>query len=262
MPTGGIWEAVKRWIWREVKVLGLYALWRGLGVALTLLVFGLYVLGAARYLSATPPESLIIPITPPPKTMILPPIMNIPFLQRSTDAFFQGLPYVGPLWGYLPVFDHRQPFTYAWGLLIPLSLLGGHLLRRKVKDDPTTAAVTVLGPVGVVNTGTMAVRHVESIAAQLTRISSPDGARVAPAIAHVTKAVAEAPTSDEAQRMYRFELLAELARQAALPAAERSLTVGRMTVRALDATLGRVANLADIWSAWGPTIKAFFEVSD
>ena len=108
----------------------------------------------------------------------------------------------------------------------------------------------------------MAVKRVESIAAQLTRISSPDGARVAPAIAHVTKAVAETPTPDEAQRTYRFELLAELARQAALPAAERSPTVGRMTVRALDAALSRAANLADVWSAWGPTIKDFFGVSD
>jgi hypothetical protein len=262
MTTGGIVEAVKRWIWREVKVLGLYSLWRSLGVAITLLVFGLYMLGAAKYLSATPPESFIVPVTPPAKTMILPTIMDIPFLQRSTDTFFRGLPYVGPLWGHLPVFDYRQPLTYAWGLLIPLSLLGGHLLRRKVKDDPTTAAVTVLGSVGVVNTGTMAVRHVESIAANLTRISSPDGARVAPAIAHVTKAVAEVPTPNEAQRTYRLELLAELARQAALPAAERSPTIGRVTVRALDAVLSRVANLADIWSAWGPTIKAFFEGSD
>ena len=51
MPTGGIGKAVQQWIWREVKVLGLYSLWRGLGVTLTLLAFGLYVLGAARYLS-------------------------------------------------------------------------------------------------------------------------------------------------------------------------------------------------------------------
>ncbi len=85
---------------------------------------------------------------------------------------------------------------------------------------------------------------------------------MAPAIAHVTKAVAEAPTPDEAQHTYRLELLAELARQAALPAAERSPTVGRMTVSAWGAALNVAGNLADIWSAWGPTIKAFFQVSD
>jgi len=262
MTTGGIAEAVKRWIWHEVKVLGLYSLWRSLGSAIMLLVLGLYVLGAARYLSATPPESFLIPMTPPPKTMILPRIMDIPFLQRSTDTFFRGLPYVGPLWGYQPVFDLRQPLTYVWGLLIPLSLLGRHLLSRKVKDAPmSTVITTVLGSVAVMNTGpgTIAFRRVESL---LISISSPDGARVAPAIAHVTKAVAEAPTPDEPQRTYRFELLAELARQAALPAAERSPTIGRMTVRALDAALNAAGNLADIWSAWGPTIKAFFGVSD
>jgi hypothetical protein len=262
--TRGTVQAVKGHLWRGVKVLGLYSLWRGLGVTLTLLVLGLYVLGAARYLSATPPEAFPLPITPPPKGMLFPDI-NIAALQRTTDTFFRELPYVGPLWGYLPVFDHRQPLTYFWGLLIPLSLAGGHLLRRKVKDAPTpTVVTTVLGSVNVLNTGpgTIAFRHVESIAATLIRISSPDGACVAPAIAHVTKAVAEAPTPDEAQRTYRFELLAELARQAALPAAERSPTIGRMTVSALDAALSRTANLADIWSAWGPTIKAFFGISD
>lgn len=262
MATSRIVKTVQRWIWREVKVLGLYSLWRSLGGTLWLVVSGLLLLGVVKYFAVTPPESFFVPPILPQSPMFLP-SPDLPSLQRRTVTFFQGLPYVGPVWESLPLFDHRQPWTYvAWGSLLPFSWLGVHLLRRKVKDDPTMAAVTVLGSVGVVNTGTMAVKRVESIAAQLTRISSLDGARVAPAIAHVTKAVAEAPTPDEAQRTDRLELLAELARQAALPAAERSPTVGRMIVRTLDAALSRVANLADIWSAWGPTIKAFFDVSD
>jgi hypothetical protein len=230
---------------------------------ITLLAFGLFVLGTARYFSATPPESFIIPVNPPPRDTIFP-YPNIPALQRTADSFFRGLPYVGSLWGHLLVFDYRQPFTYVWLLLMPLSWAGGHLLSKKVKEDPTRAAITVLGSVGVMNTGpgTIAFRRVESIAAHLIRISSPAGEPVAQAIAHVTKAVAEARTLDEAQRTYRLDLLAEVARQAALPVAERSPSVGRAIVSALDATLNMAGNLADIWSAWGPTIKAFFEVSD
>jgi hypothetical protein len=137
--------------------------------------------------------------------MPLPPIIDIPFLQRSTDAFFQGLPYVGPLWASLPVFDHQQPWTYVWGLLIPLGMLGGHLLRRKVKDDPTTAAVTVLGSVGVVNTGTMAVRRVESIAATHPHFLPGWGARGA---ARRTRDKAVAEGAPAGRSAYRFELLA------------------------------------------------------
>jgi hypothetical protein len=44
--------------------------------------------------------------------------------------------------------------------------------------------------------------------------------------------------------------------------AERSPTIGRMTVRALDTALNAAGNVADVWSAWGPTITAFFGISD
>jgi hypothetical protein len=191
------------------------------------------------------------------------PDINIAALQRTTDAFFRELPYVGPLWGYLPVFDHRQPLTYVWGLLIPLSLAGGHLLRRKVKDAPTpTVVTTVHGDVGMMNTGTMAIRHMESIAAHLTHISAPTEKRVVDAITEVTKAVTADATLDGATRTEVLDLLLELARQAALPAAQRSPTVGRTITGSLDTALNAAGNLADVWSAWGPTIKAFFGISD
>jgi hypothetical protein len=262
MTTGGIVEAVKRWIWREVKVLGLYSLWRSVGGTIWLVVVGLLMLGTVKYLSATPPESLFIPIVPPPKTMILPPIMDIPFLQRSTDIFFRGLPYVGPLWEYLPVFNHREPLTYvAWGSLIPFGWLGVHLLRRKVKENLLASSITVHGDVGMMNTGTMAIKHMESIAAHLNHISAPTEKRVVDAITEVTKAVTADATLDSAMRTEVLDLLLELAQQTALPAAKRSPTVGRAIVGALDTALNAAGNLADVWSACGPTIKAFFGIS-
>jgi hypothetical protein len=78
---------------------------------------------------------------------------------------------------------------------------------------------------------------------------------------YLAEAVREEPALGQAMRREQLDRLLTLAQQTELPTADRS-PVCRATVRALDAALGRVANLADIWSAWGPTIKAFFEVSD
>jgi hypothetical protein len=261
MATGGIVEAVKRWLWRELKVLGLYSLWRSVGGTIWLVGFGLLMLGVVKYLSATPPESFFVPVVPPPKTMILPPIMDIPFLQRSTNTFFRRLPYVGPLWEHLPVFNHRQPLTYVvWGSLIPFGWLGAHLLRRKVKEHPLASSITVHGDVGMMNTGTMAIRHMESIAAHLNHISAPTEKRVVDAITEVTKAVTKDSTLDYTTRAQVLDLLIELARQTALPAANRSPSVGRAIVGALDASLNAAGNLADVWSTWGETIKKFFGI--
>jgi hypothetical protein len=130
MATDTIIQATKRRVWRWVKVVGLYSLWRSLGGTITLLVFGLLMLGAVRYLSATPPDSFILPMSPPPRNTIFP-SMDIPSLQRTTDTFFRGLPYVGPIWGHLPVFNHRQPMSFVWALLIPIGWLGTHLMHKK-----------------------------------------------------------------------------------------------------------------------------------
>jgi hypothetical protein len=263
MSPHTIVEAVKRWIWRELKVLGKYALWRSLGVTISLVVFGLLMLGVVKYLSETPPESLVVPVVPPPQATILPPLMNFPVLQRSSTTFFRGLPYVGPLWEYLPLFNPREPSTYViWGSLFPFGWLGAHLLRRKVKENRSASSITVNGPVGMMNTGTMAVRHIESIAAHLNHISAPTEKRVVDAITEVTKAVTKDSTLNDATRAQVLDLLMELARQTALPMANRSPSVGRAIVGALDVALNAAGNLADIWSAWGQTIKAFFRISD
>jgi hypothetical protein len=82
------------------------------------------------------------------------------------------------------------------------------------------------------------------------------------AITEVTKAVTADTTLNSATRMKVLDLLLELARQTALPAAQRSPTVGRTVMGALDTALSAAGNLADVWSAWGPTIKAFFGISD
>jgi hypothetical protein len=257
-----IFEAVKRWMWRELKVLELYSLWRSLGGTIWLVVSGLLILGMVKYFAETPPESFFIPVVPAPQTTILAPIMDIPFLQRSSTTFFRELPYVGPLWEHLPLFNHREPLTYlAWGSLFPFGWLGTHLLRRKVKENPLASSITVHGDVGMMNTGTMAVRHIESIAAHLNRISSPTEKRVVDAITEVTKAVTRDSTLNAATRAEVLDLLIELAQQAASPPADRSRGVGRAIVRTLDVALNAGGNLADIWSTWGQPIKAFFGFS-
>ena len=146
-----------------------------------------------------------------------------------------------------------------------VGLASRYLLRKKVKDNPSASSITVYTGItaGVLQTGgTATFRHIESIAALLTRVSSPAEERVAQAIAQMTKAVAETPILDEAKRAQVLELFSELARQMALPAADRSRTVVRVLVGTLDAALNAAGNLADIWSAWGEIIKKFFGISD
>jgi hypothetical protein len=263
-------EAVKRWMQHELKVLGTYTLWRSLGVTIRLAVIGLYLLGVVKYLSETPPESFFVPVVPPvspSQTMILPPIMNMPFLQHRSATFFRGLPYIGPLYAHLPLFNHRDPWSYVvWAPLFPLGWLSAHLLRRKVKDAPSPTSINTYhgdhyeGDIGVVNRGT--VNRIGTIAGRQTNIALPSPKEAADALVQVAEAVQAAPTIDQAQRRAVLERLLWLAQQTEVPAADRAHTTIRTIVKDLDGALSVAGKLARVWTQWGTIIKTFFGISD
>jgi hypothetical protein len=261
-------EAVKRWMWRELRVLGLYALWRSLGGTIWLAVVGLLMLGGVKYFAETPPEFFFVPVVPAvstSQTLSLPPIMNMPFLQRSTATFFRGLPYIGPLYEYLPLFNHRDPWSYmVWGPLFPLGWLGTHLLRRKVKEGPLASSInnTYHGDIGMVNTGTMAVERIGSIAARLTRMSLPSQKETVQAIVKVAEAVREERAIDQTRRRENLDRLLRLAQQTELPAADRSPTAIHTIIKDLDSALSVAGKVASVWTQWGKIIKTFFDIAD
>jgi hypothetical protein len=270
MSSRSFKEAVKRWMWRELKVLGKYTLWRSLGVTIQLVVISLYLLGVVKYFAETPPEATFLPPTPAvssSRMLALPPSMNIPSLQRRTAAFFRGLPYIGPLYAHLPLFNHRDPWSYVtWGPLFPLGWLSAHLLRRKVKDAPAPSSINNYhgdnyhGDVGMVNRGT--VDRIGTIAGRQTNIALPSPKEGADALMQVAKAVQAAPTLDQAQRRALLEHLLWLAQQTEVPAADRAHTVIRSIVKDLDGALSVAGKLASVWTQWGKIIKTFFDISD
>jgi hypothetical protein len=250
MSTGGIVEAVKPWICREVKVLGWYSLWRSLGTVSMLIFLTGSTVGAVKPLYDTPTTNLSLFATP------------VKQLQDYLRMFLLSHPTFAFVWDLMPGFDLGDPltlFTSGWLIWVPFAGLGAHLMRRKVKENPSASSITVNGDVGMMNTGILAVKHIESIAAHLNRLSFPVEKRVVDAIAEVTKAVTKDQTLDAAARAEVLDLLMALAQQTASPPAGRSRGVGRAMVRTLDAALSTAGNLADIWSAWGQPIKAFFE---
>jgi hypothetical protein len=255
MPTHGIWEAVKRRVKRGLKILGLYILWQSTGWTLTILFFAALAGTALNSILAIP-----LPDVGPFNPLLRP----LRLLDWHITRFFIEHPNVWALCQYLPGYDPMNPLTLLtprWAAVLSMGLVGGYLLRKKVKElSAYTVHNTVHGDVGVVNQGT--VKHIESIAGRLTQVFPPSPREAAQAIAKVAEAVREDPTLSAAHRRAQLDRLLQLAQQAELPEAERSPSLGRTTVRALDAALSRTANLADVWSAWGPTIKGFFGVSD
>jgi hypothetical protein len=179
-------------------------------------------------------------------------------IQFEIYAFLAARPYLWPVWNFIPPLETQRPMTWltdGWIVLISLQVLAGHLLHRKVKEDIMPSSIIVHGSIGVVNTGKMGIRQVESIAAHLNRISSPEEDRAANAIAVLTKAVIEAPDLDASKRRELLDQFVELARQTALPPKDRSTGVSRAIVGALDTTLNAAGNLAAIWATCGETIK-------
>src|SRR6266545_2162564 len=104
ITTGGITQAIKRRLWRGVKVLGLYALWRGGAVMCAMLVFGTIGLGVLKTNYVTP-----LPAT----RDLLSPLISTPrkTLQTHTYAFLYGRPYLWPIWGRIPPFNFQNPLT-------------------------------------------------------------------------------------------------------------------------------------------------------
>jgi len=185
-------------------------------------------------------------------------VKPVAHIQFEIYAFLSARPYLWPVWNFIPPLEAQKPMTLltdGWVVLLPLQVLARHLLHRKVKEDIMPSSIIVHGSIGVVNTGKMGIKQVQSIAAHLNQISSPEQDQAAEAIAVLTKAVTEDPDLDDSKRGELLDQFVELAQQTVLPPKDRSKGVSRAIVGALDTTLNAAGNLAAIWATCGETIK-------
>jgi hypothetical protein len=90
-------------------------------------------------------------------------------------------------------------------------------------------------------------------------IASVGDSKVAEALRHLTKGVAESDEISEEEKAELIQQLAELSRQAALPSDNRSSQgVLKAILASVKSVIGTASGLATVWSTWGETISKFF----
>jgi hypothetical protein len=113
--------------------------------------------------------------------------------------------------------------------------------------------------IGMLNTGQL--KEVENISISISSLEESGYKDVAEAIRQLTKAVAEYQGISNEQRTELLDQLDELSNQATL-SPERRVKPGvlKVILTGLAASLGAAGGLAEVWSTWGSTILAFFNL--
>ena len=145
-------------------------LWQSTGWTLTILFIAVLGSSALKSIMAIP-----LPDVGPFDPLLIP----LRRLHWHTTLFFIEHPNVWSLWQHLPGYEPANPLTLltpTWGVVASMGLMGGYLLRKKVKDAPLASSSitvhnTVHGDGVVVDNGT--VEHIESIAGRLTQMFLP-----------------------------------------------------------------------------------------
>lgn len=113
--------------------------------------------------------------------------------------------------------------------------------------------------VGVLNTGE--INNVQSISVNVSSIAEAGHAEMAKALKELTEAVAGSGELSADDRSYVLENLEELSNQAALPQNERAKSgIIKSVAAGVGGSLSAAGGLAEVWSTWGPVIRAYFGV--
>jgi hypothetical protein len=105
------------------------------------------------------------------------------------------------------------------------------------------------------------IRGTTSISASISALAQSGYTELAEALKRVTEAVTNCLEITSAHRSELLELLDELSKQAILSRSERvKPAVIKEILTGLATGLGAAGGLAEVWSAWGPSIRGFFGV--
>lgn len=110
--------------------------------------------------------------------------------------------------------------------------------------------------IGLFNAGQM--ENMNNISINISTLTKSGKMEIAGALGHVTKAVAENKEISETERSEVLEQLEEISNQAALLETERKRGIIRGLLMGIGGTLSAAGGLAEVWSTWGPAIRAYF----
>jgi hypothetical protein len=111
--------------------------------------------------------------------------------------------------------------------------------------------------IGMLNTGQ--IRDVQRIDVNVSQLAQAGQETIASALKNLTEAVAQSEAISDEQRSDLLDQLGELSTQATLPPEQRTKSgVLKAIVGGIGATLQSAGGLAEVWSTWGNSIKAFF----
>lgn len=111
--------------------------------------------------------------------------------------------------------------------------------------------------IGLLNTGEL--EDVKSISVNITSLQNSGYAEVAEALKNLTEAVVNSQELSSEKQSEVLDQLTELSRWATLTAEQRAKPgVLKAVLGGLATTLGAAGGLAEVWSTWGPAIRAFF----
>lgn len=111
--------------------------------------------------------------------------------------------------------------------------------------------------VGVINTGK--IETIESIYLNTSNLANTGHTELVIALRKVTEATNKSQELTQEQQSELLEQLEEIARQANTSPNKRAApAVIKAVLSSIAMTIGTGGGLAEIWSTWGPAIKAFF----
>ena len=131
------------------------------------------------------------------------------------------------------------------------------IVEGTMKPKQTVHVTVKDSTIGVLSTGDSAT--IRAISVSATAVFQAGHADVAKALEALAAAFASSTQLAAQQRTEALEMLEELGRQAALPAASRAKPgIVKALVSSVAATAGIAGGAAEVWSTWGTPIRQFF----
>lgn len=103
-----------------------------------------------------------------------------------------------------------------------------------------------------------AINDVQHISSNVSMLAESGNTEIAEALKKVTEAVAESTGLSDEDRADVLQNLEELSRQAALEPNQRKAGVIKSILLGISSTLAAAGGSAEVWSTWGPAIRAYF----
>lgn len=129
--------------------------------------------------------------------------------------------------------------------------------NRSIQPGTTVTNINFTGHGNFVTLGSI----VNSVITNTVKISEQGNDDIATALQSLAKSIADAQEIAEEEKKDYLEQIKTLSEQALLPQDQRlPKSILKPMINLSLGALNAVASVAQVWSVWGPTIKAFFQI--